>query len=38
LDGSDAAAASAPLHAALLEAIDRGVTHLGSFLGAQRPG
>jgi myo-inositol-1(or 4)-monophosphatase len=32
------AAASAPLHAALLDALDRGMTHLGSWLGAQGPG
>jgi myo-inositol-1(or 4)-monophosphatase len=31
------AAASAPLHALLLDALDRGITHLGSWLGAQGP-
>jgi fructose-1,6-bisphosphatase/inositol monophosphatase family enzyme len=29
------AAASAELHAELLDALDRGITHFGSFLGAQ---
>jgi myo-inositol-1(or 4)-monophosphatase len=32
------AAASAPLHEALLAALDRGILHLGSWLGAQHPG
>jgi myo-inositol-1(or 4)-monophosphatase len=32
------ASASAPLHSALLDALDRGMTHLGSWLGAQGPG
>ena len=30
------AAASAELHAALLEAVDRGMTHLGSWFSAAR--
>jgi hypothetical protein len=32
------AAASGPLHASLLDALDRGMAHLGSWLGAQGPG
>jgi myo-inositol-1(or 4)-monophosphatase len=32
------AAASEPLHAALLDALDRGMAHLGSWLGAQGAG
>jgi myo-inositol-1(or 4)-monophosphatase len=32
------AAASEPLHAALLDALDRGIAHLGSWLGAQGTG
>lgn len=31
------AAASAELHAELLDALDRGITHFGSFLGAVKP-